>query len=163
MEEIVEDAIANNNKVVIFSNWSQIVDIAYDRLYDKQYGIMRITGDTADSQRQSIVDTFQNTDMCRVLIGTIGAMGTGLTLTVASTIILLDEPWNMALREQAVDRCHRIGQNNNVTIYTIMCQNTIDTKIHKLVYEKGEMSDRIVDSSTGNILNKRELVNYLLE
>lgn len=162
MEELVSDSIANGNKVVIFSNWSQMVDAVYDRLFDKQYGVMRITGETADNQRQSIVDSFQKTDMTKVLIGTTGAMGTGLTLTAASIIIMLDEPWSMALREQAVDRCHRIGQNNNVTVYTIMCKNTIDEKIHKLVYDKGEMSDKIVDGIIAP-MSKREVLDYLLE
>ena len=160
MEELIEDARANGEQVVVFSNWSQITDEAFIRLYNK-YRIDTITGATHDKDRQLIVDDFQAGKL-DVVIGTIGAMGTGLTLTAASVVILLDEPWSMALREQAVDRCHRIGQNNNVTIYTIMCKNTIDEKIHKLVYEKGEMSDRIVDGQITS-MNRRDVVDYLLE
>ena len=96
------------------------------------------------------------------MLGTTGAAGTGITLNRASVVILLDEPWNMALREQAVDRAHRIGQKNNVTVYTIIAKNTIDEKIHKLVYEKGEMSEKIVDGVITPI-DKREIVNYLLD
>ena len=160
MMELIEDARANSRQVVVFSNWSQIVDEVIQRIHGN-YTYVSITGDTADSQRQKNVDAFQD-GRAEVIIGTTGAMGTGLTLTAGTVEIFLDEPWSMALREQAVDRCHRIGQNNNITIYTIMCKGTIDEKIHKLVYEKGEMSDRIVDSG-GDIINKRELVDYLLE
>ena len=160
MEELVEESIANNRKVVIFSNWTKMTDVIYDKLFNKQYGIMRITGDTKDSQRQEIVNAFQNTDMCRVLIGTIGAMGTGLTLTAGTVVIFLDEPWTMALYEQAVDRCHRIGQKNNITVYNLLCKGTIDEKIHNIVYQKGVMSDCIVD---GKIIgDKANLVSYLL-
>jgi SNF2 family DNA or RNA helicase len=161
MMEIVADAISNGNKVVIFSNWSQIVDITYDRLYDKQYGIMRITGDTADSQRQGIVDAFQNTDMCRVLIGTTGAMGTGLTLTAASVVIFLDHPWNKANYDQCVDRCHRIGQNKNITIYNLLAKNTIDERVWELVKHKGELSDQIVDKA-GKVMTNKDIAEYLL-
>lgn len=160
MMELIADARENGHQVVIFSNWSQIIDEVKHRIHGN-YTYVSITGDTKDSERQSNVDAFQD-GRAEIFIGTIGAAGTGITLTSGKVIILLDEPWSMALREQAVDRCHRIGQNNNITIYTLMCKGTIDEKIHKLVYEKGEMSERIVDSG-GTIVNKRELVDYLLE
>jgi SNF2 family DNA or RNA helicase len=110
-------------------------------------------------KRQSIVDDFQ-TGRCVVLVGTAGAMGTGLTLTAGTVEIFLDEPWNMALKEQCVDRCHRIGQKNNLTIYTLICRDTIDERIHNIVEQKGKLADSIVD---GNITyNKSELLEYLL-
>lgn len=160
MMELIADARENGQQVVVFSNWSQITNEVCNRIHGN-YTYVSITGDTKDSDRQKNVEAFQD-GRAEIIIGTTGAMGTGLTLTAGKVIIMLDEPWSMALREQAVDRCHRIGQNNNVTIYTIMCKGTIDEKIHKLVYEKGKMSDRIVDNS-GNIIDKRELVDYLLD
>ena len=67
----------------------------------------------------------------------------------------------MALREQAVDRAHRIGQKNYVPVYTIIAKNTIDEKIQKLVYEKGEMSEKIVDGVVSP-MNKREVIDYAM-
>ena len=160
MMELIADARENGQQVVVFSNWSQITNEVCNRIHGN-YTYVSITGDTKDTDRQKNVEAFQD-GRAEIIIGTTAAMGTGLTLTAGRVIIMLDEPWSMALREQAVDRCHRIGQNNNVTIYTIMCKGTIDEKIHKLVYEKGKMSDRIVDNS-GNIIDKRELVDYLLD
>ena len=160
MMELIADARENGQQVVIFSNWSQITDEVCNRIHGK-YTYTTITGETKDSDRQKNVEAFQD-GRAEIIVGTTGAMGTGLTLTAGKVVIMLDEPWSMALREQAVDRCHRIGQNTNVTIYTIMCKNTIDEKIHKLVYEKGEMSDKIVDGAISP-MNKREIIDYLLD
>lgn len=160
MEEIVSDAIENERKVIIFSNWTQMTDAIYDALRGKNYGVSVITGNTKDSDRQAIVDKFQTTNGCKVLIGSIGAMGTGLNLFSASVMIFLDHPWTRASYDQAVDRCHRIGQKNNITIYNIMCRNTIDEKIWNLVNEKGALSDAIVDGKINR--NKMEILEYLL-
>lgn len=158
MEDLVEEAISNNQKVIIFSNWTQMTDIAQERL--NKYNPAVITGATNDSDRQSMVSKFQDDKSCKVIIGTIGAMGTGLTLTAGSVVIFLDEPWNRALFDQAVDRAHRIGAKSNVTIYSIMCKDTIDERIHDIIYKKGVMSDAIIDGKV--IGNKTEILNYLL-
>lgn len=158
MEEIVENCVSNNEKCIIFSNWTQMTDIISLKL--NRYFPQVITGNTSDSDRQFCVDEFQNNKDVKVIIGTIGAMGTGLTLTAATTVIFVDEPWNKALFDQAVDRAHRIGQKNNITIYSIMCKDTIDERIHNLIYKKGALSDAIID---GHIVgNKTEIFNYLL-
>ena len=97
LTELVDETIANKKKVVIFSNWTQMTDIIYDRLKKDNYKVAQITGETPDNQRQIIVDKFQNSDDIQVVIGTIGAMGTGLTLTAGTVEIFVDHPWNMAL------------------------------------------------------------------
>lgn len=159
MEELVEEAISNNQKVIIYSNWTQITDVARERL-EKLYRGVVITGQTSADDRQKAVDKFQNDDKCMFCIGTIGALGTGLTLTAATVEIFLDEPWTRAAKEQAEDRAHRVGTTQNITIYTIMCKDTIDEKIHEIVMEKGEMSDALVDGKANSI--KAELLEYLL-
>lgn len=161
MEELVEESIENDKKVVIFSNWTQMTDAIVDRLKVK-YGLCAglITGETPDNQRQQIVNEFQNTPDMKIIIGTTGAMGTGITLTAGTVEIFVDEPWNMALKVQAEDRCHRIGQNNNITIYTLMCKDTIDERIHQIVEKKGVMADAIVDGIDG--MTNQELIDFLL-
>ena len=158
MEELVEEAVENGKKVVVFSNWTQMTDEIYKRLC--KYHPAIITGQTDDANRQEEVKHFQLNENCKVIIGTTGAMGTGLTLTAGTVEIFMDEPWNMALKEQAVDRCHRIGQKDDLTIYTLMCKDTIDEKIHSIVEKKGAMADAIVD---GNInMSAQELLDFLL-
>jgi SNF2 family DNA or RNA helicase len=157
MKELVDEALENKKQVVIFSNWTQMTDAIMDYLDGYKYGI--ITGMTPDASRQSIIDKFQSKEY-DIVIGTSGAMGTGITLTNGSVEIFLDEPWNMALKSQCVDRCHRIGQKNNLTIYTLMCKDTIDERIHEIVEKKGKMADALID---GNInMDKRELLEFLL-
>lgn len=158
MEELVEEAVENGKQVVIFSNWTQMTDVIYNRLHAK-YTLSVITGETKDELRQHNVREFQE-GRSSVIIGTIGAMGTGLTLTAGSVEIFLDEPWNRALYDQATDRCHRVGQKQNVTIYNLMCKNTIDEKIHELVQKKGAMSDALVDGKFD--MNKSEILDFLL-
>lgn len=159
MEEIVEESIANGKKVVIFSNWTQITNAVCDRLYGK-YSTLAITGETKDEDRQTKVNLFQNDPKFNIMVGTIGAMGTGLTLTAGTTMIFLDHPWNRALYDQAVDRCHRIGQKTNITVYNILCKNTIDERIWELVNKKGAMSDALIDGKFNG--NPSDLIDYLL-
>ena len=157
MEELVEEAVQNNKKVVIFSNWTQMTDVVVSRL--RKYNVGVITGQTADADRQELVDRFQSGNL-DIMVGTIGAMGTGITLTAGTVEIFLDDPWNMALKEQAEDRCHRVGTTENVTIYTLLTKNTIDERIHSLIQEKGEMANMLVDGQIAG--NKSEILDYLL-
>lgn len=158
MEDLVDEAISTNQQVIIFSNWTQMTDVIQERLIRK-YALCTITGDTKDNFRQAYIDDFQK-GRYKIILGTIGALGTGVTLTAATVVIFLDEPWNRALFDQAVDRAHRIGTKSNITIYSIMCKGTIDERIHNIVYKKGLMSDAIVD---GHIVgNKTEVFNYLI-
>jgi SNF2 family DNA or RNA helicase len=159
LEEIVEESVANNRKVVIFSNWTQMTTPIYNRLCKNYKGVI-ITGETDDVDRQVNVNHFQNNPECKFIIGTIGAMGTGLTLTAGTVVVFMDEPWTMANKQQAIDRCHRIGTKSNITIYTIMCKNTIDERIHDIVEKKGMIADAIIDGKV--VGNKTELLDFLL-
>lgn len=158
MEELVSDAVENGKQVVIFSNWTQMTDVIYSRLCGK-YSLAVITGQTKDAERQQMVEKFQS-GKAKVIIGTIGAMGTGITLTAGTVEIFLDEPWNRANKEQAEDRCHRVGTKQNVTIYTILCKDTIDERINELVEKKGKMADALVDGKIN--IDKGAMLDFLL-
>jgi SNF2 family DNA or RNA helicase len=135
-----------------------MTDAIYERLH-KKYTLSVITGQTADEVRQHNVKEFQE-GRSKVIIGTIGAMGTGLTLTAGTVEIFMDEPWNRANKEQAEDRCHRVGTKENVTIYTLVCKDTIDERINELVEKKGAMADALVDGQAD--LKNAELLEYLI-
>lgn len=155
MVELVEDIVANNQKAIIFSNWTSITEVAVKLL--SRYNPAYITGDVKQEERMNEVDRFQNDERCKVIIGTIGAMGTGLTLTSAQNVIFLDEPWTKALKNQAEDRAHRIGTKGTVSIITLMCKDTIDDRIHDLIEKKGKMSDALIDGKLS-----LEDINFLL-
>ena len=156
LEEIVEELVENGEKAIIFSNWTDMTGPTMERL--KRFNPAIITGETKDRKGQQ--ERFMTDSRCKVIIGTIGAMGTGLTLTAASTVIFLDSPWNRANKEQAEDRAHRIGTTSNVNIITIVCKDTIDERIEELIYKKGAMADALVDGKVD--LNKSEVIDYLL-
>lgn len=159
LEEIVEESVANNRKVVVFSNWTQMTTPIYNRL-SKHYKGVIITGETNDVDRQVNVNHFQNNPDCKFILGTIGAMGTGLTLTAGTVVVFMDHPWTRAAYDQAVDRCHRIGQKNQLTVYNLLCKNTMDERIWEIVQKKGMMSDAIIDGKIAG--NKTELLDFLL-
>lgn len=156
LEEIVEELVENGEKAIIFSNWTDMTRPAMERL--KRFNPAIITGETKDKKAQQ--ERFMTDSRCKVIIGTIGAMGTGLTLTAASTVIFLDSPWNRANKEQAEDRAHRIGTTSNVNIITLVCKDTIDERIEELINKKGAMADALVDGKVD--FNKSEIIDYLL-
>lgn len=156
LEEIVEELAENKEKCIIFSNWTDMTAPTYERL--KRFNPAIITGETKD--RVAEQDKFMNDGSCKCIIGTIGAMGTGLTLTAATTVIFLDSPWNRANKEQAEDRAHRIGTKSNVNIITLVCKDTIDERIEELVHQKGAMADALVDGKMDT--SKSQIIDFLL-
>lgn len=134
---------STTDKVIIFSNWTQVINPLYIKLGSLGYNPAIVTGETKGPIEE--MNKFQNDKSCRVILGTTPALGTGYTLTAANTVIFIDEPWNKAIKDQAEDRCHRIGTKGTVNIITLICKDTIDEKIHQIIKDKGELSDRIVD------------------
>lgn len=143
LEQIVEEAVYSGTKVIVYSNWIGGINPAIERL--QKYNPVVITGETKDADRQAIVHKFQQDDSVKVALGTIGALGTGLTLTAATEVVFLDEPWTNATKEQAVDRAHRIGTTSAVIIHTIMSYGTYDEDVHDIVEGKKVLSDTIVE------------------
>lgn len=156
MMQIIEDAVANDEKVVVFSEFSQIIDEAFKRC--KKYNPGKITGEISLNMRDKEVIRFQEDENCKVILGTRQAMGTGITLTAGNNVIFLDEPWNQANKDQAMDRCHRIGTTKIVNVYTLMCENTIDEMVNDIVMKKGELSSYFIDGK----INIRQFMNELL-
>ena len=155
MIELVHEIVASGQKAIIFSNWESMTEVSKEKL--KSYNPAYITGATKADERMKEVERFQNDDKCKVIIGTIGAMGTGLTLTAAQNVIFLDSPWNMALKAQAEDRAHRIGTKGTVSVITLCCRDTIDERIEELVEKKGQIADALVDGKISI-----DDINYLL-
>lgn len=157
--EVVEEVSEAGGKVIVFSNWAEMVEAAADRLY--KLNPMIITGSVPAQERKQIVDKFQEDSKHKVLIGTIGAMGTGLTITAAQTVIFLDKPWNPANRDQAEDRAHRIGTKGTVNVITLVTRDTIDERIEEIINEKGNIFDALVEGKM-NSLQRAKMVERLL-
>jgi hypothetical protein len=160
MMEIIEEVVENGGKCLVFSNWTNVINPAFELVKKNKYNPAKYTGENTDA-RESEKERFMNDESCKVLLGTVDAMGTGLTLTAANTVIFLDEPWNRAKKDQCEDRVHRIGTTSSPNIITIMCKGTIDERVNNIVYKKGKLSDIIVDKEE-DILSNPKLLNYLL-
>ncbi len=159
MEELVEEEVLVGGKAIIFSNWSEMTNVIRNKL--KKYNPAYITGEVGSVQRMEEKDRFQNDLNCKVMIGTIGALGTGFTLTAAQLVIFVDEPWNRGIKDQAEDRAHRIGTRGTVRIVTILTRDTVDEGVYNLVQKKGKMADLLVDGKVDGE-NVDNVLSYLL-
>lgn len=160
MLDIIDEVVQSGKKCIVFSNWTDVIEPAYELAKEHHYNPAIYTGNNKDS-REAEKERFKKDPKCNVLFGTIGAMGTGLTLNEATTAIFLDEPWNRALKDQCEDRIHRIGTSESPNIITLMCKGTIDERINNLVYRKGKLSDIIIDKEE-DIMKNPKLIDYLL-
>lgn len=156
--ELINDIIDSGESVIVFSNWETVISNFRAYLKKNKIESAVVTGKITD--RESELNKFSTKDSCHAILGTVGALGTGYTLNKASNVIFLDEPWTKAIKEQAEDRCHRIGQKNNVTIYTLICKDTIDERVHSIVKKKGAMGDALVDKQYD--LKNPKVLSFLL-
>lgn len=154
-----EDIIPNGNKAIIFSQWEKITEVYGNAL--KEYNPIYITGKVDPAERQRLVDRFQTDPECKLAIGTIGAMGTGLTLNKASYVFFIDKTWNSGDNAQAEDRAHRIGTTGTVNIISMVAKGSIDEGVEEYLVENKELFDRVVDGK-GSKQDIKTILNKLL-
>lgn len=158
--ELLEEIHERGEKTVIFSNWVEPLRTLFKFLSSK-YKVCCFTGTMSEAERQKHKRVFMNNPEYTVMIGTIGALGTTHTLTAANNIIFYDEPWTYADKLQAEDRCHRISAKKSVNVYTLISKDTIDERVHDIVYNKKDTSDYLVDNKL-DFKNNPNLVATLL-
>lgn len=162
IKDIVENTIIpNGDKVILFTQYEEVAKLYRDAF--SEYRPAYIVGKVAVEERQKEVNRFQTDDSCKISIGTIGAMGTGLTMTAASYVIFIDKDWAQTNNEQAEDRAHRIGTQNNVTIISMVAKGTIDEHIEKVLKEKAMLFENIVEGKAISSDNKKALVCKILD
>lgn len=160
--ELIQDITDCDEKVVVFSNWIEPLRSLYRQLKKKKIGTVAYIGTMGQEEREYNKNQFISNPSCKVILGTIGALGTSHTLTVSRNVVFLDEPWNMATLEQAEDRCYRVTTNGTVNVYSLITKDTVDEKVHDILSRKGAMSDFIVDNEL-DVRNNPELLRYLLQ
>ena len=143
LKDILEEAKINNEKVIVFSMFRELIELAMKEF--AEYKPLHIWGQMNQLELYEQVHAFQDNDDFKVLFGVIQAAGTGITLNKASTVVFLDLPWNRATMEQAEDRAHRIGTKKSVTIISLLMKDTYDEYLNKMVIEKGALGDILID------------------
>lgn len=154
-----EEIIPNGYKAIIFSQWEQITALYVEAL--KEYNPIYITGKVSPEDRQKKVNVFQTDPECKLAIGTIGAMGTGLTLNKASYVFFVDKLWNSGENSQAEDRAHRIGTAGTVNVISMVAKGSIDEGVEEYLLENKDLFDRIVDGK-GSKADIKTILNKLL-
>lgn len=145
LDELLDEALNGGHKVLIFSQFTTMLDLIGQSLEEKKIVFCKLTGATANRQRE--VDRFQRKDGPKVFLISLKAGGYGLTLTEADTVIHVDPWWNPAVEAQATDRAHRIGQTRPVTVYKLITEGTVEEKILALQAKKSEILAGAFDES----------------
>ncbi|MCS7019805.1 MAG: SNF2-related protein [Cytophagales bacterium] len=138
----LENIVAEGHKILIFSQFVKHLALLRTRLEQKGYSYAYLDGSTRDRQEQ--VDKFMNKPDVAVFLLSIKAGGTGLNLTAADYVFLLDPWWNPAVEAQAIDRAHRIGQENKVMVYKFITQNSVEEKILLLQQKKRRIAEGLI-------------------
>lgn len=140
--DFISTFLASGKKLIVFCSLHDIVD-ALQRRFPRA---VQITGRNSATEKQTAVDKFQNDPETQLIICSIRAAGVGLTLTAASDVAFVELPWTYADCCQCEDRAHRIGQKDNVTVYYLLAQSTIDTVIYALINKKKSVAAEIMNS-----------------
>ncbi len=134
-------------KVVFFAKHIDVMDSAQQLFTSRGIGYVSIRGGQTTKTRQANIDAFTSDPDVAVAVCSLAAAGVGLNLQVASNLVLAELPWTQADQTQAIDRVHRIGQDQPVTAWRILAAHTIDTKVAELIDRKGGLAARALDGS----------------
>lgn len=156
----IEDKVAYH-KILVFSQFVSMLDLIKVELNAKNIGYSYLTGQT--SNRQAVVESFQNEPEKRVFLISLKAGGMGLNLTEADYVYLVDPWWNPAVENQAIDRAYRIGQQKNVIAVRLICPDTVEEKIMLMQDRKKDIANDLIrtEESIFKSLSKTDLLNLL--
>ncbi len=143
--ELVREAVAGGHKILLFSQFTTMLDLLKPRLEKDGISTFLLTGKTSKEERRALVERFNSPEETTpVFLISLKAGGTGLNLTAADVVIHYDPWWNLAAQNQATDRAHRIGQKNSVQVYKLIAKDSIEEKILKLQESKRDLADAVI-------------------
>jgi SNF2 family DNA or RNA helicase len=157
----LETIIEEGHKVLVFSQFVKHLVIYRNYLEKNNIRYCYLDGSTTNRQEQ--VDIFQNDDSIKIFLISLKAGGLGLNLTAAEYVFLLDPWWNPAIEAQAIDRAHRIGQQNTVFTYKFITRNSVEEKILTLQRNKRKLFDNLITTEENFVksLSKDDILSLL--
>lgn len=160
--ELVESAIEGEHRILIFSQFTSMLDLLAKDLRERKIDFYVLTGETPKEERIRLMNSF-NEGAVPVFLISLRAGGTGLNLTGADIVIHYDPWWNLAVQNQATDRAHRIGQTKTVTVYKLIIKGSIEEKIVELQDSKKNLADEILSGESTSLagLSREELLELL--
>ncbi len=161
--EILEDCRMTGRRVLVFSQFTQMLAIIRKQLIKQGAPYFYIDGQTPPVDRVSLCERFNNGEGDLFLVS-LKAGGTGLNLTGADTVILYDLWWNPAVEQQAADRAHRMGQTNEVQVIRLVAKGTIEEKITQLQHRKQNLIEEVIHSGQDILagMNEEDILEVLM-
>jgi len=158
--ESLDEAVSEGHKALVFSQWTSLLDKVEPELRGAGLAFGRLDGSTVD--RAGVVARFQSPDGPPVLLISLRAGGTGLNLTAADHVFLLDPWWNPAVEDQAADRAHRIGQDRPVLVYRLVARDTVEERILALQEQKRALARAaLAGADRANAITREDLLGLL--
>ncbi len=158
--DAIDDLTADGHRALVFSQWTSLLDLIEPHLNASSTRFVRLDGSTTD--RASVVAAFQADDGPPVMLLSLKAGGTGLNLTAADHVFLVDPWWNPAVEDQAADRAHRIGQDKPVLVYRLVARDTVEERILELQDRKRALADAALSEAGGATASTRDDLLALL-
>jgi SNF2 family DNA or RNA helicase len=160
-KELIQEALASGQKIVVFTQYLEMMDIIEDYLRHNRVDFSEIRGDSRE--RAEAIRRFNENEDCKVFVCSLMAGGVGIDLTSASVVIHYDRWWNAAREDQATDRVHRWGQTRGVQVFKLITRGTLEEKIDKMIAAKGDLMNSIVDVDAGTFkrFDRDELIELL--
>jgi SNF2 family DNA or RNA helicase len=160
-KELLDEAMGSGQKVVVFTQYLEMMDLIEEHLRAIRIPFSEIRGDTRD--RAESMRRFNEDDACRVFVCSLMAGGVGIDLTSASVVIHYDRWWNAAREDQATDRVHRWGQKRGVQVFKLVTRGTLEEKIDRMIAAKGELMNSVVEIDAGTFkrFEREELIELL--
>lgn len=158
--ELIEGCIQAKRRILLFSQFTSMLDILGERLTAADISYFRIDGSTKAEARLELVNQFNAGD-CPIFLISLKAGGTGLNLTGADVVIHYDPWWNLSAQNQATDRAHRMGQKKRVQVYKLIMKDTVEERILHMQEQKSDLANMIVAENQNPMakLNREELLS----
>jgi SNF2 family DNA or RNA helicase len=158
--EALKTAAEDGHKALVFSQWTSLLDLVEPHLRQANVAFERLDGSTVD--RAGVVERFQAQGGAPVMLISLKAGGTGLNLTAADHVFLMDPWWNPAVEAQAADRAHRLGQERPVNVYRLVALDTVEERIVALQDKKRALFDAALEgAATAAALTREDLLELL--
>lgn len=160
--ELIDECIESGQKVVVFSQFLDMIAIMDHYLTNRAIGHAVLTG--SSKNRDLLVKQFAENPDCKVFVGSLKAGGVGIDLVAASVVIHYDRWWNAAKEDQATDRVHRIGQKKGVQVIKITTEGTVEEKIDKIIAAKKDLANELLTEDspdTVKVFSREELIDLL--
>jgi SNF2 family DNA or RNA helicase len=160
-QELLENVLDSGQRVVVFSQFVQMLRIMEGWLRERRIGYSILTGSTRD--RAGEVRAFHEDPSRKVFLCSLLAGGCGIDLQCASAVIHYDRWWNKSKEDQATDRVHRMGQTRGVSVYKMITRRTVEEKIDQLIAAKGAMFDSVIqaESDVCKAITREDLIQLL--